>query len=73
MGGLELKIAPDAGRVLRVARVVADRKQQDIARAAGISCGHLSSIETGDARLTPALAERVARAILTAEAVPHGG
>ena len=64
MQGLELKVAPNAGTVLRVARVVADRKQQDIARAAGISCGHLSSIESGDARLTPAVAERVMRAII---------
>lgn len=65
MSGLELKVAPNAGQVLRVARVVAERKQQDVARAAGISCGHLSELESGHARLTPAVAERVMRAILT--------
>ena len=64
MDGLELKMAHNAGHVLRVARVVAGRQLQDVARAAGISAGHLSSVESGRDRLTPAVAERVMRAII---------
>ena len=54
----------DAGRVLRVARVVANKDVTQVAAAAGISRPHLSNLEAGRNRLSPELAEKVFKAIL---------
>jgi transcriptional regulator with XRE-family HTH domain len=52
------EMAPIAASALRERR--GDRSQIEIARAAGISQGFLSELESGRKRLTPSVAQRLA-------------
>lgn len=58
----------DAGRHLRLMRVSASKDVKEVAAAAGVSRPHLSNLEACRHRLSPDVAMRVARAILSGPA-----
>lgn len=58
----------DAGRHLRLMRVSAAMEVKEVAQAAGVSRSHLSNLEACRHRLSPDVAMRVARAILSGAA-----
>lgn len=51
------------GRQLALERIVADVKQYEVARRAGLSLSRLSRLENGVIAITPAEAERIRAAI----------
>jgi hypothetical protein len=59
----------DAGRLLKLMRVAAERRVDEVAAGAGISHSHLSNLEACRHRLLPEVAERLVREILRGQVV----
>ena len=65
VGGAAWQPSADAGRHLRLMRVSASKEVKEVAAAAGVSRPHLSNLEASRHRLSPDVALRVCKAILS--------